>query len=339
MNQFKMGLAIWGWIVGFAVGVEGADRVVDDQAAATSIVSYQDAFNRRDISAIEALWSCDAVLEDASVGTALMGREAIMGQLKEVFAQERPPTLAISIDSVVVQEDGAILVTGINTLTQDNGARSAVEPFAFKAVIRSDDGQWRIVKVTESTIQEPTDAPPSSNMQSIQWLVGVWTGEPDGEGNQVTNEIDFMPGNRFLVRTFSVEGQGASVTSRIHLGYQVIGTLPNDGQLRSWTFSGDGSVSQGRWIVEPDRISIESMGQLADGSDAAGTHVLQRINEDTMTMKVVGHTIDGEPIPSMGTVTLTRKATSQEQTTSQTQSTNQVRSTNQVKSTNQEPRR
>lgn len=273
--------------------------LADDAVIAQAIGRYQDAFNRQDISTIESLWHETAVLEETSSDAKPLGRDAIIGQLREVFALAKPPVLSISIDSSAVQEGGEILVLGTNTLSSGD----ASETFAFTAKINLIDGKWQITRVTESSLDESGN---QNSLQSIEWLLGVWRAVEDEDA--VTNEFRYMPGNQFIVRTFA--GNDQSV--RKSLGYQVIGTLPGDSQLRSWTFLGDGSVSQADWIVEEERILIQSKGRLADGSQACGTYVLKSIDENTMTMKVVGHTISGEPVPSIGTVTLTRQTNSQE---------------------------
>ncbi|TWU58560.1 SnoaL-like domain protein [Rubripirellula tenax] len=305
MNRLILGAGFL-WIV---AGIAAAD----DNAVNQAIGRYQDAFNRQDVSLIETLWFEAAVLEDASAQTNLTGREAIIGQLKDAFAQDIPPTLSIETDSVAVQADGSILVTGTNTLTSGDSAEPNRESFAFTAALRSINGKWQITKVTETTIDDGENQASPSPLQTIKWLVGAWSAASDASadesvGNQIVNEFRLVPGDRFMVRTFGTEG----ASSQDSPGYQMIGTLPGEQQLRSWTFLGDGSVSQGKWIVESERILIESSGRLADGSEAAGTYVLNRIDDNTMTMKVVGHTINGEPVPSMGTVTLTRQTTTQE---------------------------
>lgn len=274
----------------------------DDASVLKAIDAYQDAFNRRDVSTIEAIWAPSAVLEDTTAETRLEGREAIVGQLKAVFAHENPPRLTIRTDSIEVQEDGSIVVSGMNTLETKQDEDAVSESFAFTAVIRSIENKWLITQVTETAAA--SQYYPS---ESIEWLIGVWTSD-----RGIVNEFRYVPGNRFIVRTFST----LTATDTDSIGYQMIGSLPGESSLRSWTFLGDGSVSRAEWFVEEDRILIQSTGRLADGSEASGTYVLKQSDENTLSIKLVGHTIDGEPVPSQGVVMLTRQNKTTETETS-----------------------
>lgn len=303
MRNFAIGVGLLWMLAGSACA--------DEAAVAKAIVGYQEAFNQRDLARIETSWSESGVLEDRSAGTKLIGRNAIIGQIKEVFAQENPPHLSISTDASTVQEDQSIRVTGINTLTHIEDEQTISESFAFTAVIRSVDGRWQIAEVTESALND--DPTPPNSIEPFRWLVGVWTAtNEDGPAadapemdapEMIVNEFRFMQGDRFMVRTFSRRRD----TAEESLGYQIIGSVPGDDRLRCWSFLSDGSVSQGVLNVDPHRVSIESSGRLADGSEAAGTHVIKRIDDHSFSLQLVGHTINGEPVPSLGTVILQRQ--------------------------------
>ena len=55
---------------------------------------------------------------------------------------------------------------------------------------------------------------------------------------------------------------------------------PKTGQLRSWLFDDAGGNGQGLWQRDGNRWLIDSVGELADGTDTASVNVLTRLSDD-----------------------------------------------------------
>lgn len=254
---------------------------------------YEGAFNSRDVETLRSMWLDDAVYVDESTATTSRGAAAIVEQLEAVFADQ--PSIRLSIKpSTVEVVDGVRRVSGTTELNVDGESPSR---FAFEAELIEHDGRFRIRSVIERDLK-PSDAPEFDDpLEPLRWLVGNWTSEKDADA---FNRFEMMPGGGFLVRTFGVGDQT--------LGYQIIGPALSGTGIRSHTFLGDGGRGVATWEIEDDRVLVHSRQVTADRSLATGTYVLRRADDDTLTVKVVGHRIDGEPVPVAETVTLIRNS-------------------------------
>ena len=55
-----------------------------------------------------------------------------------------------------------------------------------------------------------------------------------------------------------------------------------------------------------DEWHIKSSQTLANGDAASGTYVMTPIDENTMTVQLIGHEIEGEPQPATPAITVIR---------------------------------
>ena len=91
-------------------------------------------------------------------------------------------------------------------------------------------------------------------------------------------------------------------------GTQRIGWYPRSRGVRSWWCNSDGSFGDGSWTKSGDEWFIKSSQTLADGRAASGTFVLSRVDNDSVTLRLIGHEVDGEPQLAGKTVSMIRTA-------------------------------
>jgi hypothetical protein len=98
-------------------------------------------------------------------------------------------------------------------------------------------------------------------------------------------------------------------------GTQVIGWDPLNGQIRTWTFNSDGSFGQGT-VTRHDNEWLLKMWQiLSDGQMVSATQVITQLDPDTITVQVIGETVNGEPVPASTAVTVVRVRESADEST------------------------
>lgn len=259
--------------------------------------NYVKAFNEHDLKAVSAMWAADASHTDRDTGERTEGRDAITDDLVESFKASPEAQLAGRIDRVRMVKPDVASVEGQTTFLAP-GAEPSVSN--FNAILVKEDGRWVIDSIEESEVPQPTTS--YDALKELAWLVGRWV--DDGEGVRVDTTFRWTANNAFLLRSFVVQTpEGVE-----QQGTQIIGWDPRSREIRSWSFNSDGSFGDGAWTKSGEQWFIKSTQTLADGDAASGTYVLTRVDDDTITLKLIGREVEGEPRPATEAVTVVRVA-------------------------------
>ena len=132
--------------------------------------------------------------------------------------------------------------------------------------------------------------------------MGRWVDQSDTV--RVDTTIRWTADQAFLLRSHAVHDENGLARQ----GTQVIGWDPRSKEIRSWSFNSDGSFGDGTWSKNDDQWLIKSSQTLPDGQAASGTFVLTRIDDNTVSLQLIGHQIEGEPQPASEVVTMVRAA-------------------------------
>jgi len=89
-------------------------------------------------------------------------------------------------------------------------------------------------------------------------------------------------------------------------GTQVIGWDPQQQQIRGWSFNSDGSFGESTWSRNGDSWMCKSIQTLATGETASGTYVMERPDDSSFTIQLIGHEVGGEPQPAGAPVRVVR---------------------------------
>jgi len=147
----------------------------------------------------------------------------------------------------------------------------------------------------------PADAPQTSPLEDLDWMVGTWVDE--GEGSKVTTTCSWTNNRKFLKRSFSVTIDG-------HLsleGDQFVGWDPIEGRIRSWTFDSEGGFGEGRWLRDGNRWLVKTSYVLADGERASALNVYTYVDRDTLKWQSTNREVGGELLPNVPEVTVVRQ--------------------------------
>ncbi len=168
----------------------------------------------------------------------------------------------------------------------------------FSAILVKRDGKWEIASLEESALPQPES--PAQALSELEWLIGTWSDE--GEAEQVESTFRWSPRKTFLIRSITRMGDDDEPEQ----GTQIIGWDPRARQIRSWTFNSDGSFGADTWSRSGSDWLIRSTQTLGDGRAASGTFVLTRVDDDTLSLQLIGHEVEGEPLPASNPVTAVR---------------------------------
>jgi hypothetical protein len=198
-------------------------------------------------------------------------------------------------------------VTNVRSVTPDvtsvEGSATVVfsdaEPSqtVYTAVFVRNGEEWLIDSVHETDV--PTPQSPADALKDLEFLIGRWVDASDDVRVETT-----VAGLR--QKHFSCDRFPFKVPMARKAGTQIIGWDPRAQQIRSWSFDSDGSFGEGIWSKSGEDWLVKSTQTTADGDAASGTYVFSRVDDNTITVKLVGYEVEGEPRPSSDPVRVVR---------------------------------
>ncbi|XZE18106.1 SgcJ/EcaC family oxidoreductase [Pirellulaceae bacterium SH449] len=270
--------------------------------------SYIQAFNQQDASAVATFWStnCISIAEDS--GQRIEGRKALQQHFADFFKQLPGARLAGEISDIQFVRPDVAVIEGRTTLQLADA-----DPLetVFVATLVKEGNEWLITNSRERDVL-PVSSPQDA-LKELEWLIGSW--EDQSENGRVVTTIRWSPNRAFLIRSFTAffddtEQQGAQ-----QQGTQVIGWDPRNKQIRTWIFHSDGTFGQGTISRHDNAVMLKMSQTLSDGRTATGTQVVTRVDENTLTVQVIGETVEGELLPTSDPITVVRISDTSESST------------------------
>ncbi len=306
MNKTVLGCAL---LIGFAVTLNRAVADEIDDVRAT-IQKYVQAFNQADSAGLADSWSENGVWVSPT-GDRIVGREAIRAAMEDYFKDGGAhievinPQIRIVAPTVAVEE-GQARVTRQGDLPTIS---------SYIAIHVKEEGGWKLESVRETAVP---DAPSNyEHLRDLEWMVGTWIDE-DG-GARIETTCQWTKNRNFLTRSFRVD-----IAGRLDLeGTQIIGHDASTGQIRSWIFDSDGGFGESTWQRDGERWLVKNSQTLQDGSKASSINIITYIDENTFTWSSHGREIDGEWLPSIEPVTVTRVTSEPVEVSSSDEATDQ----------------
>jgi uncharacterized protein (TIGR02246 family) len=259
---------------------------------------YEDAYNKADAKTLAGFFSEDVDYTDPD-GAEVKGRDAMEKLLADNFAQNPGVKLSIRTDEIKQVTPDVKVSRGVATVTLPNGSAQATR---YTAVRVKKGDHWEITQLTETDAPAPNA---SSQLQTLDWLVGSWE---DKSGDQVVQTKATWAGDKnFLVRTFKVKGADQSETD----GWEIIGWDPIRQQIRSWIFDSNGGFGEASWVYDGDDWLIRASNILPDGSRSTAENLLTKVDDNNFTWESQNRTLNGEPQPALDTIEVRRVSGSQ----------------------------
>jgi uncharacterized protein (TIGR02246 family) len=248
--------------------------------------AFVDAFHKGDAKALAGFWTPDGDYTDQH-GKLRQGREAIEKVFHDFFAEHKGLKLRISITNLRFVTPDVAIEDGITeVLSADGGPPSRAR---YTIVHVKKDGQWFLSSVRDAVYAPPTHY---DQLRELEWLVGSWAGE-NGKGETARATFAWAENQNFIVASITTTFKSISIGGAT----QWIGWDASTKEIRSWTFETGGGFGEGTWKRDGNKWIIKSSAVLKDGKKMTATHVLTRIDAETMTWLSKDHTVDGKMSP------------------------------------------
>jgi ketosteroid isomerase-like protein len=283
--------------VWLAANVVAADEV----QIGNSLNEFVAAFNEKNAEKLAACWTETATHTDRETGERTEGRAAIQADFTKVFTAQPGIKLSASMTRAKMVTADVAQVEGQTTVIGGDGV--PVES-VFSAIMTRSGEKWLFDSIEETTA--PIPATPADALQQLEWLIGEWTDESGDV--KVRTTFRWSANRAFLLRSFVAESADGNVLE----GTQVIGWDANLLQIRSWTFNSDGSFGASTWSKNENSWLAKSSQTSANGDVSSGTYVLEQVDENSFTLQLIGHEINGEPQPASSAATINRVVSSVE---------------------------
>jgi uncharacterized protein (TIGR02246 family) len=267
----------------------------DEAAVRQTLSDYVGVFNAKAADKVAEFWTENGTHTDRETGQRTVGRDAIQADMAKVLSELSDTKLSATVDSVRFITPDVARVEGETMLST-----IGIEPIVsgFSAIVVRQNDKWLIDSIEEMTLPEPESA--ADALQELDWLIGKWVDESDDV--QVTTTFRWTAGQAFLLRSFDIESRdGITMT-----GTQVIGWDARQHQIRGWSFNSDGSFGESTWSGDGDSWLCKSVQTLATGATASGTYVMERQDENSFTIQLIGHEFEGEPEPAREPIRVVR---------------------------------
>ncbi len=258
--------------------------------------SLEKAFNSHDAKAIGSLWTKDGIHRSVSTGEQLNGKEAITKAYASLFADEPTCKLTIEMRSAKIESPIAATLSGIAHVEH---AFPPATRSQFDARLVRIGGGWLISRVEETDL--PLTA--AEGLGPLAWLAGQWSDEQSS--GKASNHFRWSQGGAFLVRDYRFEKPDGTGLQ----GSQVFGWDAEQGCVRAWVFDASGSFGEGYWERESENRWTNKLAlKLADGRRGSMTQVLDRVDNEHITVQLIDREIDGGALPNGPVAKLVRKA-------------------------------
>lgn len=267
---------------------EAADRTQAEQAIREASRQYTDALKRGDAAAMLDMWAEGGDIVD-EFGNSTPAQDVIQ---RETAAR----SAAVNVDPTAKIEvvDNALRFITPDVAIEDgkvevkrDGIESSPLHGRFTAIWVKQGDNWRLASLREVHLV----APPTNDLEALDWLVGEWKGEAGEATFQISAKWNEK--HTYLIRELVVTHGGKTVLN----GQQRIGIDPLDGQIKSWMYDADGGHGEGVWTRHGDSWVVHATGVSPDGHRTTGTNIYRPSGANRFTWKSTGATADGHSVP------------------------------------------
>ncbi|QDU21986.1 YybH family protein [Urbifossiella limnaea] len=265
-----------------------ADRPADQGGVKAAVASLAASFGKGDAKAVAALFTAEGEYADDD-GTTVRGRAALEKDYAEFFTKNPGATVEVEIDAVrFPSRDTAV----VDAHFKVRRAKGELVVSRGSILYAREDGKWLVAILREW-------GGDGLSLRDLEFLIGTW--ETKQPGTTVTTRYEWTANKSFIRCHFSVAHDGKSVG-----GVQMIGRDPGTNTLRVWTFEDNGGVGDIEVTRDGKKWVFAARGTTADGHVLTATNLLTPIDADSFLWHPVQRALDGEALPDLVPVKVTR---------------------------------
>jgi uncharacterized protein (TIGR02246 family) len=265
------------------------NRGADEAAIRKATAAFIKAVEKGDAAAVAASWTENGeyISDD---GTTIRGRAAIKAAYAKAFAAKKNPTVEITVESIRFPSKDTAIEEGY----AKSYKRGAEQPIStrYSVLHVREGGRWQMALLREWPDE-------GVSLRDLDWLIGAWEAKTDDTDVRTTYSWDARKNS--IRCQISIKGKGRTVSAT-----QVLLKDPRTGELRSWMFDDDGGFGDGAWTRDGKRWLITASGVQTDGGELTATNILTPVDRDTFTWQSTERTLDGEELPNIPPVKVTR---------------------------------
>jgi uncharacterized protein (TIGR02246 family) len=261
------------------------------------LTQVETAFANADAKGLASCWTPGGEFIGPG-GASAEGRESIEKLFQEAFASHKQGKLLLHVQRFRLVNDSLAIVDAVAEVKP--AVATGGTPLASFVLVKH-DGRWLIESAREVTAHMP---PQTNHLKDLEWLVGEWASATSPAGISMRTTCDWTANQAFLIRKFKVEGKDMMLRG----GTEVIGWDPRSESFRSWAFDSDGGFGESLWVRDGNRWMIKFSGTLADGGMLSATHILTKVDDNTLTVQSKDRTVNGTAQPDIPETMLKRQA-------------------------------
>jgi uncharacterized protein (TIGR02246 family) len=268
----------------------------EQEAIRQQFKDFSQTFAKHNPEEMVNYWTADGTYLDPTTGQYVKGRDALIEEYKLWFNQNHANQAVVTPREINFLSPNEAGIQGdLKVSFSDN---KPPKENAFAALMRKENGKWLIQEARQITLKSaPTT---SEELRSLAWLVGNW--EDDDENVDIIHSTKWNKNKNMLIQHFSMSIYGQDVMD----ARQIIAWDPIEKKIRSWVFDSDGGFGQGTWYEHNGSWFIKNVYTLADGRKATAVNIYKKINDNSYTWASVGRDVNGEILPDIEPVTVTR---------------------------------
>ena len=268
----------------------------DRQAIETSIVSYVKAYNTKNAKSLASHWHPLGVYISRATGEQIIGLEALEKEFSSLFEAGEEMQLSVATESIDFVSPNVAIEHGRATVTRLD---ESVSKSSYSVVYVKHEGRWLIDRISEESAEIPDSH--SDELAELEWMIGDWYDVFDDV--TVSIECHWTKNRNFICRAFEVSRDGQVESS----GMQVIGWDAKQKKIRSWLFDSDSTYIEGVWSKNEGTWVVHSVATLVDGASGSSTSIFRPIDELSYGWQKVNRVVDGQLLPNIDEVIITRK--------------------------------
>jgi uncharacterized protein (TIGR02246 family) len=272
-----------------AADVKDTKHADDEAAIRKASAEFSKVVEKGDAKAVAASWTEDGEYIGAD-GTTIRGRADIEAAYAKAFAEKKNPKVDITIESIRFPSKDTAIEEGYAKTYKGGSEQPTCSRYSVLHV--REGGKWLM-----AVLREWPDE--GVSLRDLDWLIGTWESKSDEA--EVHTAYEWDANKNSIHCQITIKGKGRNVSAT-----QVLLKDPRTGQLRSWIFGDDGSFGDSTWMRDGKRWVMTATGIQADGGELTARNILTPVDKDSFTWQSTERTLDGEDLPNIPPVKVTR---------------------------------